>query len=198
VKLLIFILGLIIFLWVLIVNVGVRLGFKKAGPNNGQKRDCLILLGYPARKDGTLSPVLRERIRKAAGLYHQGVARFIICSGGAVTNQQVEAEVMAQALVAVGVSKSNIFEETLARGTFENLANSKQIMREKGLLTAVIVSSPWHLRKASSYAFTLEIDHTLEASKCPPEYLGIGIGLIYFYLYSKMFVSLCSFRRQGH
>lgn len=163
--------------------------FKKAAHNNGQKRDVLIVLGYPTKKDGSVSPILRERINKAAKLYHEGVAGVIICTGAAVANNYVEANVMAQALIELGVPDYSIIREKQAKGTYENLVNSKKIMQDRKLNTAVIVSSPWHLRKASSYAFMLKIDHTVEKSKIPSEYPMIVIGMIYLYIYTQMFVN---------
>lgn len=168
---------------------------KKAPYNNGQKKDVIIVLGYPAKKDGSVSPILRERINKAAKLYHEGIAEVIICTGAAVANNYIEADVMAKALIELGVPDLSIIREKLAKGTYENLVNSKKIMKDRGLATAVIVSSPWHLRKASSYAFRLEIDHTVEKSKFPHEYLIIGVGLIYLYVYTQMFINLLRYHK---
>lgn len=163
--------------------------YKRTANNNGRKRDVIILLGYPPKKDGTVSPILRERIKEAAKLYREGVAENIICTGAAVANSYVEADIMAQALIESGIPESRIIPERLARGTYENLVNSKKIMQDRKMNTAVIVSSPWHLRKASSYALGLGIDHTVEGSDFPCEYLIVGIGLIYLYMYTQMFIS---------
>lgn len=177
-----------IFLCFIVINVVVCTHFKKAGNNNGQKRDVIIVLGYPAKSDGTVSPILRERIKKAAELYHNGVSEKIICTGAAVANNYVEAEIMARSLIEFGIPEYDIIPEKLARSTYENIVNSKKIMQDKKLNTAVIVSSPWHLRKASSYAFRLKIDHTVEKSNFPVEYLA-GVGIIYLYLYTQMFIN---------
>jgi len=61
--------------------------------------------------------------------------------------------------------------------------------------TAVIVSSPWHLRKASTYAFKLDIDHTVEKSKFPYEYLIIGVAMIYLYYYTQMFINILCYHK---
>ncbi|HAQ40642.1 MAG TPA: YdcF family protein [Clostridiales bacterium] len=168
--------------------------FKKADYNNGQKRDVIIVLGYPAKKDGRVSPILRERIKKAAKLYHEGIAEVIICTGSDVANKYVEADVMSQALIELGVPDCNIIREKHAKSTYENLVISKKIMQDRGLKTAVIVSSPWHLRKASSYAYRFEIDHLVEKSKIPHEYLLL-VGVIYFYLYTQMFINLLRYNK---
>ncbi len=179
----------------MVMIVGTCSCFKKGAFNNGQKRDVLIVLGCPVKKDGNMSPILRERVNAAARLYHEGVAGVIICTGAAVANNLVEADIMAQGLSKLGVPDYCIIREKQARGTYENLVNSKKIMQERKLDTVVIVSSPWHLRKASSYALKLEIDHTVEKSKFPNEYPMLVISLIYLYLYTQMFIY---FIRQQH
>lgn len=184
----------LVFLLFVVMNVVVCTHFNKAVNNNGQKRDVIIVLGYPAKSDGTVSPILRERIRKAAELYRKGVSENIICTGAAVANSYFEAEIMAQALIELGIPECNIILEKLAKGTYENLVNSKKIMQDKKFNTAVIVSSPWHLRKASSYAFSLKIDHTVEKSNFPCEYLIIGVGIIYLYIYTQMFINYVRFQ----
>jgi uncharacterized SAM-binding protein YcdF (DUF218 family) len=185
----IFFILILIFLCFTVMNIVTCAHYKRAANNNDQKRDVIIVLGYPPKKDGTVSPILRERIKKAAELYHKGIAKKIICTGAAVYNSHVEADIMAQALIELGIPKSIIIPEKLAKTTYENLVNSKKIMQDKKMNTAVIVSSPWHLRKASSYAFGLGIDHTVERSNFPCEYLIIGVGLIYLYIYAQMFIN---------
>lgn len=183
----------VVFLCFVFMNVVVCTHFKKAANNNGQKSDVIIVLGYHAKSNGTVSPILRERIKKAAQLYHKGVSEKIICTGAAVANNHFEAEVMAQALIGLGIPECDIILEKFAKSTYENLVNSKKIMQDKKLNTAVIVSSPWHLRKASSYAFSLNIDHTVERSSFPHEYLIIGVGIIYLYIYTQMFINYIRF-----
>ncbi|MGJ0909488.1 hypothetical protein [Clostridium botulinum] len=41
----------------------------------------IIVLGYHVKRDGDVSPILREGVNKAAKLYHEGIAKVIICSG---------------------------------------------------------------------------------------------------------------------
>lgn len=168
--------------------------FQKAPANEGKKKDAIILLGYPAKKDGTPSPIMTERIKKAAELYRGGIAPTVICSGAAVANQFAEADVMARELAKLGVPASDILRDTKARDTYENLANSKQIMQSRGLKTAVVVSSPWHLRKAGYDAMLLNLDCTSERSENPREYPVIYIGILYLELYLPLLVKLAAKR----
>lgn len=175
--------------YIVLLIVATRCYFKMKTYNNGQKKDVLIVLGYPTKKDGSLSAILRERVNKAAQLYHEGVSNTIICSGAAAHNRFIEAAVMAQALIDQGVPDNNIIREKDSKSTYQNLFNSKKIMERMGLNTAVIVSSPWHLRKASSYAIKLGINHTVEKSNLPREYLILGIGMIYLFEYTRMLIN---------
>ncbi|OAA91392.1 YdcF family protein [Clostridium ljungdahlii] len=179
----------------LVVILATCFNFKKADYNNGQKRETMIVLGYPARKDGSMSAILRERVYKAAELYHEGIAETIICTGSAVANDYVEADVMAQSLIELGVPDCNIIREKEAKGTYENLINSKYIMQNRNLKTSIIVSSPWHLRKASFYATKLKMDHTVEKSSFPYEYPIIFIGIIYLYIYTQMLIRRKSYEK---
>lgn len=183
-----YILGVIV-LCFMTEYVVVRKNFRKAHYNSGLKRDVIIVLGYPAKKDGSMSPILRERIKKATKLYDAGIAKTIICTGGAVKNSYVEADVMATALTEMGVEECNIIRERDSKNTYGNLVVANRIMEDKGLKTAVIVTSPWHLRKASSYAVRLGINHTLEKSKIPREYLVLGAGMAYIYVYTQMIIN---------
>lgn len=184
---LIYILAILIFIFMVEYCIVCKF-FKKANYNNGKKSDVIIIPGYPANKDGTISPILRERVNKASELYHSGIAPVIICSGGAVANKYVEADVMAQALSKLNVKTCDIIIENTSVNTYGNFIMSNNIMTDRGFKTAVIVSSPWHLRKASTYASRLKLAHTIEKSKCPHEYI-IGIGIIYLYSYSQLLIS---------
>lgn len=180
---------LAVLVYIVFLIVATRCCFKMKTYNKGQKKDVLIVLGYPTKKDGRLSAILRERVNKAAQLYHEGVSNTIICSGAAAHNRFIEAAVMAQALIDRGVPDHTIIREMDSKSTYQNLFNSKKIMERMGLNTAVIVSSPWHLRKASSYAIKLGMKHTLEKSKLPREYLILGIGMIYLFEYTRMLIN---------
>lgn len=182
----------VITLYCIVLYVLICHYYKRAPYNNGQKRDAIIVLGCPAREDGSISPALRERSRTAAELYHKGIARTVICSGAAVANDFTEADVLAESLIADGVPDSRIVREKLAGDTFENIVNSKKIMQERDLHTAVIVSSPWHLRKASTFAALLGINHTVEKSRLPREYGKVGAAFITFYVYTTMMIYLKS------
>ena len=139
--------------------------------------DTIIVLGTPARPDGTPSPEQRVRVLEGVREYRAGVAPHIIMTGGAAHNHFVEADVMAKLAESEGVPAEAIVEEGHAQDTIQNIYYSAQIMHDHGWHSAEIVSSPYHLGRAAliTEAFdsrqpTLRIDWRTHAAQWPPEY----------------------------
>jgi uncharacterized SAM-binding protein YcdF (DUF218 family) len=110
--------------------------------NTGQTHfDTIIVLGTPAKPDGTPSPEQRERTLEGVREYQAGVAPNIIFTGGPAHNQFVEAHVMAVLAESQGVPPAAIFEEDHAQNTIQNIFYSQQIMNEHGWNNAEVVSS---------------------------------------------------------
>src|ERR1700678_3833071 len=65
--------------------------------------DVILVLGNPAKDDGSIAPVARSRVLEAIRQYHAGVAPRLLMTGGAVQNQFVEAQVMQQFARSQGV-----------------------------------------------------------------------------------------------
>jgi hypothetical protein len=102
------------------------------------KHDAIIVLGCPNNDDGTPSDC--QRARAAIAISFAGYADHFITSGAAVHNAYVEADTLAQLLIAGGVSAAAVITETQAQHTDENIANSSTIMRERKWRSALIVS----------------------------------------------------------
>jgi uncharacterized SAM-binding protein YcdF (DUF218 family) len=111
--------------------------------------DTILVLGYPANPDGTLSPEERARVLEAIREYRAGVAPRLILTGGAAHNRFVEAHVMAQYAASQGVPASGLFEEGQAQNTIQNIFYSAQIMHAHGWSSAEVVSSNYHLGRAA-------------------------------------------------
>ena len=173
----------VVFIAIIIILMIPRIIYGKMIYNVNKKSDCIIILGYRAPADGIPSPILIERIRKGIELYRLNVAQKIICAGGAVKNQHIEAEVIFKELVKNGIPEENIICERASKGTWGNIKNSKIIMNNHGFKNAVIVSSPWHLRRASIYAAEMGIEHTVEKSDIPKGSLRVFLGIAYIYIY---------------
>ncbi len=60
-----------------------------------------------------------------------------------------EGEVMRGLAIANGIPPDAITLETQSRNTFENVIRSHEILREHGWHSVLLVSSPYHMRRAT-------------------------------------------------
>lgn len=129
--------------------------------------DCALVCGCPARFDGTVSDFLRSRVEKAVDLWKAGKVKYLVFSGANVKNKYVEAEVMRKYAVSAGVPEEKIFLEKKAVSTYHNVMYGKEIMKEQGWTNCVVVTSPWHLRKANHYAQKFGLDYVMCSARDP-------------------------------
>jgi len=111
--------------------------------------DAIVVLGHPADDDGNPTPEQLARVTEAVREYERGVAPRILFSGGAAANRFVEADVMARVAAAQGIPPSAIFVETKAQDTIQNACYSARVMSNHGWRSAEVVSSEYHLPRAS-------------------------------------------------
>lgn len=91
-----------------------------------------------------------DRLFKAADLYRQGKAPMVLFSGGP-TNYvgDSEAKSAAEIMVQLGVPAAAIAIEPQSRTTRENVAFSLPILKSLGAHRVLLVSSAWHLPRAT-------------------------------------------------
>jgi uncharacterized SAM-binding protein YcdF (DUF218 family) len=90
------------------------------------------------------------RAESAIALWKQGYAPLLIFSGGSSDPESVaSAELMKRTAVAAGVPADSIVVEGAAATTEENATRVAQVMRERGLESAILVTSPYHQRRAA-------------------------------------------------
>ena len=120
--------------------------------------NAAIVLGA-AVFDNQPSPVLRERINQAIRLYEQGTVKVIIFTGG-LGNQDTlsEAEVSANYAMQHGIPAEAILIENESTTTRENLINAQIIAQENDIDTFLIVSTPFHMKRAMAMANDLGMD----------------------------------------
>ncbi len=139
--------------------------------------DTIIILGTPAKSDGTPSPEQRERVLEGVRQYKAGIAPRIIMTGAAAHNRFVEAHTMAQLAATQGVPAADILEEPQALNTIQNIYYSAQLMHQHNWSTAEVISSPNHLGRTALILNTfnatqpsLSIDWRTHPAPWPPEY----------------------------
>lgn len=121
------------------------------------KADVAIVLGA-AVWGNQPSPGLKERLDKSFWLYQQAYVPRILVSGGLGDGKPIsEAAAMKQYLLNKGVPAEAILTEDQSHDTYQNLLNSKQIMQQHQLQSALIVSHEFHLARATDIARSLQI-----------------------------------------
>src|SRR5256885_4788185 len=90
------------------------------------------------------------RTDTAVILWKQGYAPVLIFSGASQDPQSVaSAELMKRSAVAAGVPAEAILVEPGSATTEENATNVAELMHARNLRTAILVTSPYHQRRAS-------------------------------------------------
>ena len=138
---------------VLVWAVSISIWIVRGGALNPDARgDAAIVLGA-AVWQGRPSPVFAERINHAIRLYKQRQVRCVIVTGGVGKDDTLsEGEVARRYAVARGVPSGDILVENRSTDTSGNLSGARSLMERRGLRSAVLVSDPYHLRRASILA----------------------------------------------
>ncbi|HYV21988.1 MAG TPA: YdcF family protein [Candidatus Bathyarchaeia archaeon] len=90
------------------------------------------------------------RAESAIALWKQGYAPVLIFSGGSSDPASVaSAELMKRTAVAAGVPANAIVVEGSSATTEENAQRVAELMKTAGLRSAILVTSPYHQRRAA-------------------------------------------------
>lgn len=120
--------------------------------------DAVIILGAAAWYKRP-SPVFEERIRHGLWLYQNGYAQKLIMTGGKSLNAPYsEAYVARRFALKKQIPADDILIEETSRNTRENLVNAKQLMDAYHLKSSIIVSDPFHMKRAMAIAENLGIE----------------------------------------
>lgn len=144
-------------LLIVIAYVGVQLwDIHRVGHlDRDRKADCAIVLGAAAWHNKP-SPVLRERLNHAISLFQENKVGALVLTGGYGEGADyAESEVGLDYCVRQGVPRDKISAERTSANTIDNLREAKSIMAEQGWDSALIVSDPWHLKRARRMAHDL-------------------------------------------
>lgn len=90
------------------------------------------------------------RTETAVTLWQQGLAPLLLFSGASLDPDSVSSgELMKREAVRLGVPAGAILVEPLSATTEENAKRTAEVMQQRGLHTAILVTSPYHQRRAS-------------------------------------------------
>ncbi len=110
--------------------------------------DAIVVFAGGVGESGQAGQGYEERVLKAVELYKAGWAKQIIFSSGYIYTVQ-EPKIMRALAISEGVPDQAILLDTNARNTVENVRNVREILDAHGWKRILLVSSPYHMRRAS-------------------------------------------------
>lgn len=137
----------------------------RADPAAPVDASAAIVLGA-AQYNGTPSPVLQGRLDHAAELYLGDSVDIIVVTGGGQ-----EADITTEAKAAydylrinVGVSDERLRLEVDGTSTFEQLAATARFLESEGITDVVLVTDPYHARRAQLVAAEVGLEATVSVT----------------------------------
>lgn len=109
--------------------------------------DVIVVFAGGVGESGKAGGGYQERVKQAVELYRAGYAKHLIFSSGFVFAFR-EPDVMRSLAIGNGVPPAAIELETRATNTYENVTYSSAIAKQRGWRRVLLVSSPYHMRRA--------------------------------------------------
>jgi uncharacterized SAM-binding protein YcdF (DUF218 family) len=116
--------------------------------DRAQPADAIIVLGARVEQDGEPGPDLRARTLHGVRLFKQGLAPYLVCTGGFHNDRLSAASVARDLAVSQGVPAEKILLADGSMTTGEDAVSARQLADTHGLWTAILVSHPLHLERA--------------------------------------------------
>ena len=141
-----------------------------------EKADVIVVLGGGAYNQEALGGASSERLIRGLLLYKKGYASKILFAGGTIAGtaskiihtlmgsegtvrfDAVEAAMMGQIALDIGVPEDDVIIDAESTHTYGNLVVVKRIMDERGLKKCLLVTSPTHMYRSMRVAERLGLD----------------------------------------
>jgi uncharacterized SAM-binding protein YcdF (DUF218 family) len=153
---------------VLLVGSLVVAIYMQARSDESGQVDAIVVLGS-AQYNGRPSPVLKARLDRALQAYEDGLAPYIVVTGGkAEGDVYTEAEAGFNYLLDQGVPDTAVLFETHGQNTWESMQGVAVVLEREGLTRVLLVSDGFHLFRAKLMANELGLSSTAVASSESP------------------------------
>jgi len=130
----------------------------QGGRDEARPAEAIVVLGA-AQYNGTPSPLFQARLAHAVKLYEDGIAPVFIVTGGKLPDDRTTEAAAARAYaIGHGVPADAILVEDRSRTTLEQLRTVAEMLRERGLHSAVLVSDRTHMLRSLRIARDQGID----------------------------------------
>ena len=116
--------------------------------DEAQPADAIVVLGARVGLDGQPGPDLRVRTLHAVSLFRQGLAPYLICTGGYKDDRLSAAAVACRLAVSEGVPEDRVLLADGSMTTGEDAVSTGALAEGRGWRTAIVVSHPLHLERA--------------------------------------------------
>ena len=117
--------------------------------DTAQAADAIIVLGAGLRRDGQPGWALTRRASKAADLWHEGIAPYVLCTGAQAEGYpRSEAAACRDILIGAGLPATAVLMEESSRSTEENAIYSRRLLERLGLSRVALVSDSYHMLRA--------------------------------------------------
>jgi SanA protein len=114
-------------------------------PGDAPRAQAALVLGAAVRPDGSLTPMLADRVRVAAQLYREGKVTKVLASGDHGTESYDEVNPMKRALIAQGVPQRDVFTDHAGFDTWDSVVRARRVF---GVSSALVVTQGFHLPRA--------------------------------------------------
>lgn len=158
-KILLSILGFIIFMSVSVISINLYMynSVKEQIVEENslfEDIDCILVLGAGVR-NGQPTPMLSDRLQESVFLYKMNASDRILMSGDHGQKNYDEVNAMKKFAISKGIPTSHIFMDHAGFSTYESLYRAKEIFQADKI---IIVTQEYHLYRALYIANELGID----------------------------------------
>ena len=140
-----------------------------------READAIVVFAGGAGESAEAGGGYQERVRQAVDLYQAGYAPTLIFSSGFIYAFR-EAEVMRGLALDLGIPREAIVLEEQSGNTYQMVANVRDIARREGLRRVLLVSSPYHMRRALATWRRQAPEIDVIATPGPSRYYSHGNG----------------------
>jgi SanA protein len=118
-------------------------------------RQVAIVLGAGLWPDGSLTPILADRVATAADLYRAGIVSKLLCTGDNRFVNYNEPQAMLEYAIRLGVPQESIVLDYAGRRTYDSCYRARAIF---GVERAVVVTQRFHAARALYLCDALGVD----------------------------------------
>lgn len=113
--------------------------------SRGDKYDYILVFGCGVKEDGSLTDMLRDRVKVGAELYFSEISDKIIMSGDRSGESYDEPGAMKKYAVELGVPQENIICDYEGYSTHKSVDRFEELYGESSV---ILVSQKYHLNRA--------------------------------------------------